>query len=70
MMYDIHAALDVGKRDIQEDAVAFGLHEDMNPGFVVVADGMGGHVECIDCDICSTQRTGLGHGHHSCRASS
>ena len=45
MMYDIHAALDVGKRDIQEDAVAFGLHEDMNPGFVVVADGMGGHVE-------------------------
>lgn len=45
MIYDISAMLDQGKRDIQEDAVAYGLHEDCSPGFIVLADGMGGHVE-------------------------
>jgi serine/threonine protein phosphatase PrpC len=43
MIYDIHAAIDQGKRDYQEDAVAYGVHEDMSPGFIVLADGMGGH---------------------------
>lgn len=44
MIYDIAAAIDKGKRDTQEDCVAYGLHEDLSPGFIVLADGMGGHV--------------------------
>ena len=42
-MYDIAAVIDQGKRERQEDALAFGLHDDRSPGFIVLADGMGGH---------------------------
>ncbi|MFD1159752.1 PP2C family protein-serine/threonine phosphatase [Roseovarius aestuarii] len=42
MIYDVAAALDQGQRDYQEDAVAFGVIDD-DSGFVVLADGMGGH---------------------------
>lgn len=40
---DIAAALDRGARDHQEDALATGALPDGEAGFVVLADGMGGH---------------------------
>jgi serine/threonine protein phosphatase PrpC len=43
MMYDIAAAASKGRRDYQEDAVAIDFQEHDGPGFVVLADGMGGH---------------------------
>ncbi|MCB2137514.1 MAG: serine/threonine-protein phosphatase [Rhodobacteraceae bacterium] len=42
-MYDIAAAASKGRRDYQEDAVAIDFQEHDGPGFVVLADGMGGH---------------------------
>lgn len=45
MMYDVAAAIDKGRRDYQEDAIAinFPEPEQDGTGFVVLADGMGGH---------------------------
>ena len=43
MMYDVAAAVDKGQRDYQEDAVAFGVIDEQDTSFVVLADGMGGH---------------------------
>ncbi len=43
MMYDVAAAIDKGRRDYQEDAVAIDFPEEEGTGFVVLADGMGGH---------------------------
>lgn len=43
MMYDVAAAIDKGRRDYQEDAVAIDFPEQEGTGFVVLADGMGGH---------------------------
>ncbi|MES0825124.1 PP2C family protein-serine/threonine phosphatase [Ruegeria sp. SCP11] len=41
--YDIALILDQGQRDTQEDAVAARMFDSANAGYVVVADGMGGH---------------------------
>ncbi|WP_170457525.1 PP2C family protein-serine/threonine phosphatase [Ruegeria arenilitoris] len=41
--YDIALILDQGQRDTQEDAVASRVFDAANAGYVVVADGMGGH---------------------------
>jgi len=41
--YDIALILDKGQRDSQEDAVAARMFDAANAGYVVVADGMGGH---------------------------
>ena len=41
--YDIALILDKGQRDTQEDAVASRVFDAANAGYVVVADGMGGH---------------------------
>lgn len=43
MMYDVAAAIDKGRREYQEDAFAVGFPDDDGMGFVVLADGMGGH---------------------------
>ena len=42
MIYDVAAAIDKGRREYQEDAFAVGF-PDEGMGFVVLADGMGGH---------------------------
>ncbi|WP_170763566.1 PP2C family protein-serine/threonine phosphatase [Ruegeria lacuscaerulensis] len=41
--YDIALILDKGQRDTQEDAIAARMFDSVNAGYVVVADGMGGH---------------------------
>ncbi|WP_420583994.1 PP2C family protein-serine/threonine phosphatase [Ruegeria sp.] len=41
--YDIALILDQGQRDTQEDAIAARMFDAANAGYVVVADGMGGH---------------------------
>ncbi len=41
--YDIALILDQGQRDTQEDAIAARVSDSANAGYVVVADGMGGH---------------------------
>ncbi|WP_170790014.1 PP2C family protein-serine/threonine phosphatase [Ruegeria lacuscaerulensis] len=41
--YDIALILDQGRRDTQEDAVAARMFDVANAGYIVVADGMGGH---------------------------
>ncbi len=41
--YDIALILDQGRRDSQEDAIAARVFDVANAGYVVVADGMGGH---------------------------
>jgi len=41
--YDIALILDQGRRDTQEDAIAARMFDAANAGYVVVADGMGGH---------------------------
>ncbi|CUJ99391.1 PP2C-family Ser/Thr phosphatase [Ruegeria denitrificans] len=41
--YDIALILDQGQRGSQEDAVAARMFDAANAGYVVVADGMGGH---------------------------
>lgn len=41
--YDIALVLDPGQRDTQEDAIAARVFDATNAGYVVVADGMGGH---------------------------
>ena len=43
MMYDVAAAASKGRRDYQEDAVAIDFPEREGRGFIVLADGMGGH---------------------------
>ncbi|WP_343081051.1 PP2C family protein-serine/threonine phosphatase [Ostreiculturibacter nitratireducens] len=43
MRYDVATALDKGKRDYQEDAVAVTFPANCPIGFAVLADGMGGH---------------------------
>ncbi len=41
--YDIALILDQGQRDTQEDAVASRMFDAADAGYVVIADGMGGH---------------------------
>ncbi|MCK0141496.1 protein phosphatase 2C domain-containing protein [Aliiroseovarius sp. F20344] len=41
--YDIALVADQGKRDTQEDAIAARFFDAIEAGYVVVADGMGGH---------------------------
>lgn len=41
--YDIALILDQGRRDSQEDAIAARVSDSADAGYVVVADGMGGH---------------------------
>lgn len=41
--YDIALVADQGKRDTQEDAIAARFFDALDSGYVVVADGMGGH---------------------------
>ncbi len=41
--YDIALILDKGQRDSQEDAIAARMFDAANAGYVVAADGMGGH---------------------------
>ncbi|WP_424941527.1 PP2C family protein-serine/threonine phosphatase [Aliiroseovarius sp. S253] len=41
--YDIALVADQGKRDTQEDAIAARFFDALDTGYVVVADGMGGH---------------------------
>lgn len=41
--YDIALILDQGQRDTQEDAIAARIFDAANAGYVVIADGMGGH---------------------------
>lgn len=43
MIYDVAAAIDQGQREYQEDAIGYGFHDDLDAGYVVLADGMGGH---------------------------
>ena len=41
--YDIALILDQGQRDSQEDAIAARVSDAADAGYVVIADGMGGH---------------------------
>lgn len=41
--YDIALILELGQRDTQEDAIAARVFDTSGAGYVVVADGMGGH---------------------------
>lgn len=41
--YDIALILDQGQRETQEDAIAARVFDAANAGYVVIADGMGGH---------------------------
>ncbi|MFI2765847.1 PP2C family protein-serine/threonine phosphatase [Ruegeria faecimaris] len=41
--YDLALILDQGQRDTQEDAVASRMFDAADAGYVIVADGMGGH---------------------------
>ncbi len=41
--YDIALILDTGQRDTQEDAIAARVFDSAGAGYVVIADGMGGH---------------------------
>lgn len=41
--YDVSSAAVIGRRERQEDSIAAEFAEDAQFGFVVVADGMGGH---------------------------
>lgn len=41
--YDAAPAISVGRRDQQEDAVAIDFADGVDLGFIVLADGMGGH---------------------------
>ncbi|WP_171133340.1 MULTISPECIES: PP2C family serine/threonine-protein phosphatase [unclassified Ruegeria] len=41
--YDVALILDKGQRDTQEDAIAARVFDAAQAGYVVVADGMGGH---------------------------
>ncbi|WP_170330501.1 PP2C family protein-serine/threonine phosphatase [Ruegeria arenilitoris] len=41
--YDIALILDQGQRETQEDAIAARMFDAANAGYVVIADGMGGH---------------------------
>ncbi|MEX0279253.1 MAG: PP2C family serine/threonine-protein phosphatase [Ruegeria sp.] len=41
--YDIALILDQGRRETQEDAIAARVFDSSGAGYVVVADGMGGH---------------------------
>ncbi len=41
--YDIALILNQGQRDTQEDAVAARMFDAVDAGYVVIADGMGGH---------------------------
>ena len=41
--YDIALILDQGQRDSQEDAIAARMFDASDAGYVVIADGMGGH---------------------------
>ncbi len=43
MKFDVATAIDVGKRDYQEDAVAADFNTGNPFGFAVLSDGMGGH---------------------------
>lgn len=43
MTFDVAAAIDRGKREYQEDAVTVDFSTDTGIGYVVLADGMGGH---------------------------
>ncbi len=43
MMYDVATAIDVGRREYQEDAVAAEFNVGQPFGFAVLSDGMGGH---------------------------
>ncbi len=43
-IYDAAPAISVGRRDQQEDAVAIDFAEGAELGFIVLADGMGGHL--------------------------
>lgn len=43
MRYDVATAINKGRRDYQEDAVATAFLKDHPLGFAVLADGMGGH---------------------------
>ncbi|MCV2870600.1 protein phosphatase 2C domain-containing protein [Defluviimonas sp. WL0002] len=43
MHYDVATAINKGKREYQEDAVATAFLKDHPLGFAVLADGMGGH---------------------------
>lgn len=42
-VYDIALVADQGRRDTQEDAIAARFFDALDAGYVVVADGMGGH---------------------------
>ncbi len=42
--YDAAPAISVGRRDQQEDAVAIDFADGADLGFIVLADGMGGHL--------------------------
>jgi serine/threonine protein phosphatase PrpC len=41
--YDIALILDQGQRDSQEDAIASRVFDAAGSGYIVIADGMGGH---------------------------
>ncbi|MCK0170866.1 SpoIIE family protein phosphatase [Aliiroseovarius sp. S1123] len=41
--YDIALVADQGKRDAQEDSIAARFFDALDSGYVVIADGMGGH---------------------------
>lgn len=43
LAYDIALVLNQGQRDTQEDAVAARMFDAVDAGYVVIADGMGGH---------------------------
>ena len=41
--YDVASAISIGRRDCQEDAIVADFPQGAEHGFVVLADGMGGH---------------------------
>lgn len=59
--YDIALILDQGQRDTQEDAVAARSFDAVDAGYVVIADGMGGHEagEVASDLVISSWRTAL-----------
>jgi len=43
MIMDAAAAMQQGRRPYQEDALGYGIYDEIDAGYVVLADGMGGH---------------------------
>ncbi len=68
MTFDVAAAIDRGKREYQEDAVTVDFSTESSVGYVVLADGMGGHAagdiasEIVVTEMANSLREKLSNG--------